>query len=231
MRPVRSCPLRPAPSCPARSRLTADSTPQKPLAVTRPARLHVAMGPLDDLWPLFRLRVRTGALELRLPGDSDLAALAELAREPIHDPDTMPFSMPWTDQPPDDRARGTAQWHWKARGEWSPSEWRLELVAARDGEVVGTQALHGSDFPVTRQVDSGRGWAGGFKARGWVPPCAERPSTWRSPASGRAARERGVCRQRGQPQGVREARLCSRRQRDHRPAGPAGDHGPIVAAS
>ncbi len=117
------------------------------------------MGPLDDLWPLFRLRVRTGALELRLPGDSDLAALAELAREPIHDPDTMPFSMPWTDQPPDDRARGTAQWHWKARGEWSPSEWRLELVAARDGEVVGTQALHGSDFPVTRQVDSGS-WVG-----------------------------------------------------------------------
>lgn len=127
--------------------------------MTPAARLHVEMGPLDDLWPLFRLRVRTGALELRLPGDSDLAALAELTREPIHDPDAMPFSLPWTDQPPDDRARGTAQWHWKARGEWSPSEWRLELVAAREGEVVGTQALHGSDFTVTRQVDSGS-WVG-----------------------------------------------------------------------
>jgi RimJ/RimL family protein N-acetyltransferase len=117
------------------------------------------MGPLDDLWPLYRLRVRTGALELRLPDETDLAALAELTRDPIHDPATMPFSMAWTDQPADDRARSTVQWHWKARGEWSAAEWRLELVATRAGEVVGSQALHGSRFAVTRQVDSGS-WVG-----------------------------------------------------------------------
>ena len=200
--------------------------------MTPAARLHVDMGPLDDLWPLFRLRVRTGALELRLPGDSDLAALAELTREPIHDPDAMPFSLPWTDQPPDDRARGTAQWHWKARGEWSPSEWRLELVAAREGEVVGTQALHGSDFTVTRQVDSGS-WVGRRFQRQGLATAMRRAALYLAFAGlgARAARQRGVCRQRRQPQGVREARLRGRRHRDRRPAGPAGDHDPTVAVS
>ena len=117
------------------------------------------MGAIEEVWPLYRLRVRVGGLELRWPDDSDLAALAALTREPIHDPSIMPFSVPWTDEPADNRARGTLQWHWKARGEWSPSDWRLELVAVRDGEVVGSQGLHAADFGVRREIESGS-WVG-----------------------------------------------------------------------
>lgn len=117
------------------------------------------MAPIADLWPLYRLRLRSGGIELRLPGDDELAALAELAREPIHDPETMPFVVPWTDQPEEGRVRATLQWNWRSRGEWAPDAWKLNLVAIRAGEVVGTQGLHGDRFGVTRQVESGS-WVG-----------------------------------------------------------------------
>lgn len=117
------------------------------------------MPALDDLWPLFRLQIRTGEIEMRCPGDEELAALAELSREPVHDPDTMPFSTPWTDQPEEERVRGVLQWNWRLRGLWTADDWHLALVAVRAGEVVGTQGLMGKKFGVTRQVESGS-WVG-----------------------------------------------------------------------
>ena len=55
------------------------------------------------LWPLFDLVVRTPRLELRYPDDELAAEIAELTAEPIHDPATMPFSIAWTDGPPEHR--------------------------------------------------------------------------------------------------------------------------------
>jgi RimJ/RimL family protein N-acetyltransferase len=118
------------------------------------------MGAIADVWPLYRLRLRSAGTELRWPDEADLAALAELAREPIHDPDVMPFGIPWTDQPEEERARATLQWHWRCRGEWSARDWRLNLVAVRGGVVVGTQGIHAKGFSVTRQVETGS-WVGG----------------------------------------------------------------------
>lgn len=86
---------------------------------------------IEDLWPLFRLRLRTGDLELRVPSDTDVAEVAALTREPIHDPALMPFFVPWTDEPEDVRVRATLQWHWRSRAEWKPEDWRLELVGYR----------------------------------------------------------------------------------------------------
>jgi RimJ/RimL family protein N-acetyltransferase len=114
---------------------------------------------IGDLWPLYGLRVRTDDVELRYPDEADIADLAELTREPIHDPSTMPFAVPWTDRSEEERSRGTLQWHWRARAEWSPEEWRLELVTVRHGEVVGTQGLHAKQFRLTGEVESGS-WVG-----------------------------------------------------------------------
>ena len=124
------------------------------------------MGRIEELWPLFRLRLRTGDLELRPPDDDDLAELAELTREPIHDPGLMPFFVPWTDEPEERRVRGALQWHWRSRAEWTPGDWRLELVALRDGRVIGTQGMHAHHFSVTREVETGS-WVGGrFQGQG-----------------------------------------------------------------
>lgn len=117
------------------------------------------MAELADLWPLYRLRLRVGDLELRLPDEGDLAALAELAGGRIHDPEVMPFSVAWTDASPAERRRGTLQWHWRARAEWSQESWTLPLVAVRHNVVVGTQDLFARRFALTREVSTGS-WVG-----------------------------------------------------------------------
>jgi hypothetical protein len=59
-------------------------------------------------WPLTGLRLRTPRLELRWPSLADLDALAALAAEGVHDPSVQPFTIPWTDAEPAERARGSA---------------------------------------------------------------------------------------------------------------------------
>ncbi|MGH8918633.1 MAG: GNAT family N-acetyltransferase, partial [Actinomycetes bacterium] len=117
------------------------------------------MHPLAGVWPLFGLSVQVGDLELRYPTDADLAALAALAADGVHDPAVMPFSTPWTDAPPEKRAQGTVRWHWQTRATWSPDLWRLSLATVIGGQVVGTQDLAASSFAVTLEVESGS-WLG-----------------------------------------------------------------------
>ncbi|HVA74231.1 MAG TPA: GNAT family protein [Acidimicrobiales bacterium] len=117
------------------------------------------MGDISAFWPLYSLRVRTGDIELRFADEAELAALATLALEDIHDPDTMPFSVPWSDVAPEERARSVLQWNWKMRAEWDPASWHLPLVTTRDGCVVGTQGMSASKFATTRAIETGS-WLG-----------------------------------------------------------------------
>jgi hypothetical protein len=57
-------------------------------------------------WPLLSLVVRTPRLELRLPREEEFPGLVELVDAGIHDPETMPFFIPWTDVEPRRRAWG-----------------------------------------------------------------------------------------------------------------------------
>lgn len=110
-------------------------------------------------WPLFGLRIVTPRLELRPPNDGDLADLATVAADGVHDPDFMPFSVPWTEGGPETAARSVLQFNWRLRGEWKPEAWHLSLVTVVDGEVVGTQGILGNDFGVTKTVETGS-WLG-----------------------------------------------------------------------
>jgi RimJ/RimL family protein N-acetyltransferase len=114
---------------------------------------------MDTLWPLFQLRLQTPRLELRLPTDSDLADLADLAAAGVHDPDDQPFAVPWTDASPAERARSTIQYNWSQRAAWQPQKWSLDLVVLHDGIVVGTQGMSATDFAVVREVATGS-WLG-----------------------------------------------------------------------
>lgn len=113
------------------------------------------MHPLAAEWPLFGLRVRCSDVVLRLPGESDLAELAAVVRAGVHDPATMPFVVPWTDAPPDERVRRLLQYHWGRWATWTPVSWTLELVVVRAGEVVGVQALSAEQFAARRSVSTG----------------------------------------------------------------------------
>ena len=114
---------------------------------------------IADVWPLFGLVLRTPRLELRLPSLDRLAALAELAGDGVHDPAVMPFTTPWTDLPPAERARSVLQWQWKSWAELTPAGWSLALTVLADGVVVGTQELSAKDFAVLREVETGS-WLG-----------------------------------------------------------------------
>ncbi|MCA1217633.1 GNAT family N-acetyltransferase [Streptomyces sp. 8L] len=106
-------------------------------------------------WPLVGLRLTTPRLELRLPSLDDLAALASLAAEGVHDPAVQPFTVPWTDAAPEERARSVLQYHWRCWGEWRKEDWTLNLVVLRDDVVLGTQGISGRDFPIRREVATG----------------------------------------------------------------------------
>ncbi|MEU6645130.1 GNAT family N-acetyltransferase [Saccharomonospora sp. NPDC046836] len=114
---------------------------------------------LADIFPLVALRLTTPRLELRLPAPEELAELGRLAANGVHDPAVMPFTVPWTDQPPADIARSVVQHHWLRLGDWSPEDWALNLAVFRDGTVVGQQSLSARDFAVTREVGTGS-WLG-----------------------------------------------------------------------
>nr|WP_202447248.1 GNAT family N-acetyltransferase [Streptomyces sp. SID5468] len=51
------------------------------------------------------------------------------------------------------------QYHWRCWAEWRPESWELNLVAVRDGVVVGTQGVSGREFGVGREVSTGS-WLG-----------------------------------------------------------------------
>jgi RimJ/RimL family protein N-acetyltransferase len=110
-------------------------------------------------WPFFGLRVRTVRLELRYPSDADLLALADLAAAGIHDPDTTPFVVPWTDAPAGELERGLLQYLWGTRATLRPDDWNLELAVVHEGRVVGTQGLRAGRFAARRTVTTGS-WLG-----------------------------------------------------------------------
>jgi RimJ/RimL family protein N-acetyltransferase len=124
------------------------------------------MAGMTDWWPLFDLRLRTPQLELRLPSDADLEALASLAAAGVHDPGVMPFAFPWTDVPAAERGRSVLQYHWSQRAEWKPERWSLDLAIVRDGTVVGTQGVGAHDFSVIREVHTGSWLGQAFQGQG-----------------------------------------------------------------
>ncbi|MFG2577958.1 GNAT family N-acetyltransferase [Streptomyces malaysiensis] len=110
-------------------------------------------------WPLYGLRLRTPRLELRLPDIPRLDELAAAAADGVHDPAEMPFSLPWTDAPPEERGRSTFQHVLRTIAEWRPEQWTLSLAVLHEGTVIGRQDLLATDFAVTREAETGS-WLG-----------------------------------------------------------------------
>ena len=65
--------------------------------------------------PLLGLRITAGPVELRGVTDDLLGPLAELAIKGVHDPDFMPFFVPWSIAPAAEMPRNMAQFHWGQR--------------------------------------------------------------------------------------------------------------------
>jgi len=110
-------------------------------------------------WPLFALRVRTPRVTLRYVDDADAVTLADLGASGVHDPEFMPFTIPWTDVAPPLQQRNTLQWFWLCRAQWAPESWHLPMATVVDGTIVGVQAILAEQFPVLKTITTGS-WLG-----------------------------------------------------------------------
>lgn len=117
-------------------------------------------------WPLFELSITTPRLELRLPTLRELDELGERAAEGVHDAGAMPFTTPWTEGTPEERARRTVLYHFRTWGAWTPEQWDANFVVIFEGQVVGMQELSARDFAVTRQVSTGSWLGRRFQGKG-----------------------------------------------------------------
>ena len=121
-----------------------------------------------DLSPLYGLRLRTDRLELRWPDDDELAALARLAQKGVHDPEEMPFVVPWTDRSDEPGFLDEfVAFHHGLRRDWRADKWRLGLGVWAADELIGVQGMEGDDFHDTLEVKTGSWLAQSFHGRGF----------------------------------------------------------------
>ncbi|MCS5715663.1 GNAT family N-acetyltransferase [Herbiconiux sp. CPCC 205716] len=109
---------------------------------------------IDDVWPLFALRLETPRLVLRVVRDDDLPGLADAAIAGIHG-ERMPFMRPWSEEDPATLRRSLAQFQWRRRAELRPESWGLNFVVLQDGRPIGVQDLEADDFATLRTVSTG----------------------------------------------------------------------------
>ena len=124
------------------------------------------MSAAADVYPPFGLHVVAGPLELRGLTDELLLELCEVAEAGIHDPDVMPFYVPWSTAPAGELSRNTAAYHWGKRASFSPDDFCLDLAVLLDGRVIGAQGVSASSFPVTRTGETGSWLGREFQGRG-----------------------------------------------------------------
>lgn len=114
---------------------------------------------IAKIWPASAVRARSGGLELRWIDDALLADLADLAARGVHDPDEMPFNVPWTRGSALDVARSVMAFQWAARSRVGAERLVLELAVLCDGELVGVQSAAGTQWSMLREVETGS-WLG-----------------------------------------------------------------------
>jgi RimJ/RimL family protein N-acetyltransferase len=118
-------------------------------------------------WPLFDLRLTTPRLELRLPSDDDLLALARVARGGVMDEGQTFFAVPWHQLPSPAFERQFLLHWWASRGSWNPKNWNIGFAVVADGRPIGIQDMMARDFGVRRTVVTAS-WIGqGEQGRGY----------------------------------------------------------------
>lgn len=108
-----------------------------------------------DIWPLHDLLLITPRLRLRPVRDDDLPGLVAASLAGIHDPDRMPFAVPWTREEPRTIALNTALNVWRHRTEVSPDDWTVSFVVLLDAQVVGRQDVRAVHFLDLKTVETG----------------------------------------------------------------------------
>ena len=81
-----------------------------------------------------------------------------VAQAGVHDPEKMPFLVPWTDPSPTFVSDFLA-YHHNVQERWRPEDWRLELVVFLAERPIGVQVLSATHFAQSRMTGSAS-WLG-----------------------------------------------------------------------
>lgn len=116
-----------------------------------------------EIWPVAGINIRTPAMELSVPDQDALEALARLAAEGIYDPQNhyLPRTPVggWEDVASPEAERRFLRYFWGSLADWRPERWNLLLTAKADGAIIGVQEIGAQQFAVTRTVSTGS-WIG-----------------------------------------------------------------------
>jgi RimJ/RimL family protein N-acetyltransferase len=110
---------------------------------------------VEDVFPLFGLRVRTPRLELRLAREHELDARAAAVRAGIYEPGRNPFPRDWAELPSPELERSVYKAVWRDLGNLTPERWKLPLSVFLDGELIGDQGIFATDFHLLGSATTG----------------------------------------------------------------------------
>ena len=93
----------------------------------------------NDHWPLFDLEIGTPRLTLAVPRRRNWrAGYSTLPRTAVHDPASMPFSIPWTDLPSPEMEQEAMRFYARTCADVRPLAWNLQFAVIVDGSVIGS---------------------------------------------------------------------------------------------
>ena len=110
--------------------------------------------------------VHTPRLTLKYVDDALAVEPATLAAAGVHDPDTMPFAMPWTDVPSPELGPNALRFYWRSRAETAPESWNVLFAVLEGDNVVGSTSIGADGFPVVRTFETGSWLGRRFQGRG-----------------------------------------------------------------
>ncbi|HET8672419.1 MAG TPA: GNAT family protein [Thermoleophilaceae bacterium] len=120
-----------------------------------------------ESWPLFSLELRTPRLSLRLGRDEEIDRLARASVGRVLPAEQAVFmDSDWTQLPSPEYERSFVQFHWRARADWRPGSWSLQLFGFDGDEPVGGSGLVAEDFATRRSVRTGSWLLPDWRGRG-----------------------------------------------------------------
>jgi RimJ/RimL family protein N-acetyltransferase len=124
------------------------------------------MKTLVEIWPPYGVSLIENDLTMTVITDEDIPGLVDLALGGIHEPEQMPFLTPWTAVDSELLPANMVRYYSSVRAGFTPESFDLSFAVRVNGELVGTQGLHMSDFAVTRTGETGSWLGRAFQSRG-----------------------------------------------------------------
>jgi RimJ/RimL family protein N-acetyltransferase len=124
------------------------------------------MTTLQEIWPPYGVRIEENDLTLTILTDEDIPGLVDLALNGIHEPGAMPFSTPWTAVEPERLPANMIRFFSGVRAQFTPEKFDLLFAVRIAHELAGIQALHATDFGVTRTAETGSWLGQSYQSRG-----------------------------------------------------------------